>query len=64
MIMPVIVHYIDDPGSQMLTYALLDNQSDACFIGEGLLKKLKAPTDVTLELTTVLAKQVLESQVI
>ena len=65
MIMPVTLHHVDDPRSEIVTYALLDNQSDACFIGEDLLQKLKAPAQrVTLELTTVLTKQVVQSQVI
>jgi hypothetical protein len=65
MILPVIVHHSDDPDNEILTYALLDNQSDACFVGENLLQQLKTTSErVTLELTTVLAKQVVESQVV
>ncbi len=65
MILPVIVHHNDDPDNEILTYALLDNQSDACFVGDNLLQQLKTTSErVTLELTTVLAKQVVESQVV
>ena len=65
MILPVIVHHTDDPGNEILTYALLDNQSDACFVGENLLQQLKTTSErVTLELTTVLAKQVVGSRVV
>ena len=65
MIVPVMLHHSQDPDSEVFTYALLDNQSDACFVAEGVLQQLNVATEtVTLEVTTVLAKQVVESQVV
>ena len=53
------------PDIEVLTYALLDNQSDACFISEALLDRMQTHTEtVNLELTTMLAKKVIKSQIV
>lgn len=61
MIVPVVVHHQDNPDKTVKTYALLDSQSSASFISEGLLQDLSVPDkgnlkQVDLELTTMLSK--------
>ena len=47
----------------MLTYALLDEQSDACFVKEDLLRGLDVTgAEVELKLSTVLAEKVIKSR--
>ena len=65
MIIPVVLNHNNNPDLQVLTYALLDNQSDACFISEDILTSLQASSQyVSLELTTMLAKQVIDSKIV
>ena len=54
-----------EQGSQEkeLVYALLDDQSDACFIKESVLEKLQlSGPQVQLRLSTVLAEEVIECE--
>ena len=39
MSMPVVMHHESDPNLQIITYAMLDNQSNACFVSESIIKK-------------------------
>ena len=61
----VLIHTEDDPANCVRTYALLDSQSNACFISDNLAKKMNAKTEsVNLKISTVLNKnEVINSQV-
>ena len=64
MIVPVAVHH-EDTGIQVDTYAMLDNQSNACFMSEDLASKLHVPKDPTkLQLTTMLSKETVSSNTV
>ena len=57
LIIPVWLHHEDTPGNTIMVYALLDDQSDACFIKETTLNKLNVNgPEVSLKLSTVLAQ--------
>lgn len=59
LIVPVWLSHEDNPHTRVLTYALLDDQSDACFVKETILKKLSVNgPNVQLKLSTVLAEEV------
>ena len=46
-----------------MVYALLDDQSDACFVTEESLKKLEVDgPEIRLKLSTVLAEETITSQ--
>ena len=65
MIMPVVMHHESDPNLQITTYAMLDNQSNACFVSGSIIEKLDVNCDeVKLELTTMLDKNVIHSQLV
>lgn len=54
MILPVWLHHKDNPQSEVLVYALLDNASDTTFIRSSLLKKLGVEgPEVNLKLYTM-----------
>ena len=60
LIVPVWLHHEQDPHDKKLVYALLDDQSDACFINDKVLEKLQANgPEVQLKLSTVLAEEVI-----
>ena len=40
LIVPVEVYHIDNPNDTVSVYALIDEQSDACFVIDGVLRKL------------------------
>ncbi|CAB3982869.1 Hypothetical predicted protein [Paramuricea clavata] len=63
LIVPVWVHHSNDTSRKILTYALLDDQSDACFIKDSALKALgiNGP-EVELKLSTVLAQKKIKSR--
>ena len=63
LIVPVWLHHDKNPQTKTLVYALLDEQSDACFIREDVLRTLdvKGP-EVELKLSTVLAEEVVTCQ--
>ena len=63
LIVPVWIHHRKNSSNKLLTYALLDEQSDACFVKEDLLRRLNASgPEVELKLSTVLAEKVVRSQ--
>lgn len=63
LIVPVWIHHRDNISNKLLTCALLDEQSDACFVKEDLLQKIDLTgPEVELKLSTVLAEKVIISQ--
>ena len=65
MVVPVQLYHRDTPEKIMRTYALLDNQSNACFIAQELLDELKAPAEqVDLKLSTMLAESCVQSHLV
>lgn len=63
LIVPVWIHHRKKASNKLLTYALLDEQSDACFVKEDLLQRLDVSgPEVELKLSTVLAEKVITSQ--
>ena len=63
LIVPVWIHHRKDTRKKLLTYALLDEQSDACFVKEDLLGRLGVNgPEVELKLSTVLAEKVIKSR--
>ena len=60
LIVPVWLRHEQAPQEKQLVYALLDDQSDACFIKDTVLEKLQANgPEVQLKLSTVLAEEVI-----
>ena len=39
MILPVWIHHKNDPDRQVKAYAVLDDQSDTCFVTDGVIHK-------------------------
>ena len=65
LIMPVIVYHKDKPNLQIKTYALLDDQSNACFVTDDIQDSLQTPArEVKLQLTTVAEKHQIKSTMI
>ena len=63
LIVPVWVHHNKDPNNKVLTYALLDEQSDVFFANENILHALNANgPEVELKLSTDLAEKVITSR--
>ena len=63
LIVPVWLHHKDSPDKKIMVYALLDDQSDACFVTEESLKKLGVNgPEIRLNLSTVLAEETITSQ--
>ena len=63
LIVPVWLHHEAKPERKELVYALLDNQSDACFIRDDILQKLNiSGPDVQLKLSTVLGEDLVTSK--
>jgi hypothetical protein len=59
MIVPVYVSHVSDPSTEILVYALLDTQSDTCFVSDHTLSSLNVQgTDTTLCLSTMTAENV------
>ena len=57
LIVPVWLHQSGYPEKKELVYALVDNQSDACFVTEDILQKLAlSGPQVQLKLSTVLGE--------
>ncbi|XP_078380267.1 uncharacterized protein LOC144663229 [Oculina patagonica] len=58
LIVPVWLHHKDSPEKEVLVYALLDDQSDACFVKDETLQMLAVSgPDVHLKLSTVLGEK-------
>ena len=54
------VHHVDNVNESVCIYALIDEQSDACFITDDVLKKLNAAcTPVEMRLSTLLGKDMI-----
>ena len=63
LIVPVWIHHRRDIRKKLLTYALLDEQSDTCFVKEDLLERLDVNgPEVELRLSTVVAEEVIKSR--
>ena len=63
LIVPVWIHHSSNSERKILTYALLDDQSDACFIKDSTLNELEIDgPEVELELSTVLAQSKIKSK--
>ena len=63
LIVPVWLHHQDNPKGKVKVYALLDEQSDACFIKESTLTALGVDgPEVNLELSTVLGQKTITSK--
>ena len=63
LIVPVWLHHRNNTNNKLLTYALLDEQSDACFVKEDLLRRLDVNgPEIELKLSTVLAEKVVKSR--
>ena len=59
-IVPVLVSHPDNPEREVLTYAMLDTQSDASFVVDSVLRELCAPSQSTeLRITTMTSQQAL-----
>ena len=58
MIVPVWVHHVSNVNNKQIAYALLDDQSDACFIKDSTLKMLGITgPQVDVKLSTMLGEQ-------
>ena len=63
LIVPVSLNHHDNLARTTVVYAVLDDQSDACFIKKGVLEHLGIDgPKVELSLSTVLARELVESQ--
>ena len=63
LIVPVWIHRRKNSSNKLLTYALPDEQSVACFVKEDPLRRLNSSgPEVELKLSTVLAEKVVTSQ--
>ncbi|XP_064631008.1 uncharacterized protein LOC135489540 [Lineus longissimus] len=62
LILPVTMYHEKDPRRTVDVYALLDPQSDTCFVSENTARTLDVKgCDVTLRLTTMLAEATVKS---
>ena len=63
LIVPVWLHHQINPKRRVMVYALLDEQSDTCFIKDSILNVLEVDgPEVPLELSTVLSHEVIKCQ--
>ena len=63
LIVLVWIHHRKDISKTLLTNALLDEQSDACFVKENLLRELGVNgPEAELKLSTVLAEKIIKSR--
>ena len=63
MILPVLIHHKDDPDRRVKVYAVLDDQSDTCFITDDIAKSLGVTGPaVKLELGTMHAVENIDTQ--
>ena len=62
MIVPVVLGHKDTPGDNVTVYAVLDNQSNGCFIDTSIMKQLKvAGRAVDLRLSTLTGEDSIKS---
>ncbi|XP_043229908.1 uncharacterized protein LOC122385596 [Amphibalanus amphitrite] len=65
MLVPVQLEHRDCPTSKEIVYALLDPQSDTCFVKDSVLQRMDVDgEEVALEVNTMTGKTVSKSQVI
>ena len=58
LIVPVWLHHDDDPNTKIMVYALLDDQTDACFVKQATIERHGVSGQETqLKLSTVLAEE-------
>ena len=63
LIVPVWLHYENDLNAKIMVYALLDDQSDVCFVEQAKIEMLGVSGQETqLELSTVLAEETITSR--
>ena len=62
LIVPVWLHHRNNTNNKLLAYALLDEQSDACFVKEDLRRLDVNGPEIELKLSTVLAEKVVKSR--
>jgi len=63
LIVPVLIKHPEKPHNECLTYALLDEQSDACFIKDSTLQQIGVNgPEINISLSTVLGRQVISSR--
>ena len=64
-IIPVQIKHVDSPNKVVSTYALVDNQSNACFMSESLLSEFSVKKEkVSLSLTTMAETKKLDSEIV
>ena len=64
-IVPVVIYHKDQPSKAVKTYALLDNQSNACFITDTLVKQFDVRREaVSLNLTTMSETKPIDSEIV
>ncbi|KAJ8039187.1 hypothetical protein HOLleu_16824 [Holothuria leucospilota] len=60
---PILPVWVNFGHKRVLTYALLDDQSDACFMSHALKRKLGASgTEINLEISTILTQGTVKSE--
>ena len=63
MIVPVWLGHVSDPNKKIMVYALLDEQSDACFVSNSTVSALNiAGQETNLKISTVLAEETVKCQ--
>jgi len=63
MILPVWIHHKDDPDRQVKVYAVLDDQSDTCFVTDDVINNLGVTGPaVKLQLGTMHAVENIDTQ--
>lgn len=63
MILPVWIHHMNDPDRQVKAYAMLDDQSDTCFVTDDVKNKLGVTgPSIQLELGTMHAIEKIDTQ--
>ena len=63
LIVPVWLHYENDLHAKIMVYALLDDQSDVCFVKQAKIEMLGVSGQETqLKLSTVLAEETITSR--
>ena len=63
LIVPVWLHHEDDPNTEIIVYALLNEQTEACFVRQATIEKLGVSGQETqLKLSTVLAEETITSR--
>ncbi len=60
-IVPVVVSHVDKPSEHVHVYAMIDEQSDACFVSDKLLSSLNVhSTPVQVKLSTVMGEELIQ----